>query len=98
MVCADMRSSPLITIRNGCVSLVKHTARIYATHSFRIYVTCVTLAVLVPAPAAAAPWSAHVGEADRYAEQRTGEVSFGVRTERGLRGGPSGGRCRRQAS
>ena len=45
-----------------------------------------TLAVLVPAPAAAAPWSAHVGDADRYAEQRTGEVSFGVRTERGLRG------------
>jgi hypothetical protein len=44
------------------------------------------MALLLASPAAAAPWRAHVREAGRYAEQRAGEVSFGVRTQRGLRG------------
>ena len=47
---------------------------------------CVVIALLLASPAAAAPWRAHVREAGRYAEQRAGDVSFGVRTERGLRG------------
>jgi hypothetical protein len=41
------------------------------------------------APAAIAalrPWRAHVLEARQYAEDRAGQISFGVRTERGLRG------------
>ena len=43
----------------------------------------------VGAPAADAalrPWHAHVREARHYAEGRAGEISFGVRTLRGLRG------------
>jgi hypothetical protein len=52
----------------------------------RIYLASVTLALLIAAPATAAPWRAHVREAARYAEQRAGEVSFGVRTTRGVRG------------
>jgi Beta-lactamase enzyme family len=41
------------------------------------------------APAATAalrPWHAHVLEARQYAEGRAGQISFGVRTPRGLRG------------
>jgi hypothetical protein len=42
---------------------------------------------LCAAPAAAAdPWRAHIREARTYAESRAGEVSFGLRTSRGLRG------------
>jgi beta-lactamase family protein len=53
-------------------------------------VLLLTLAV-VGAPAASAstplwPWRAHVREAAAYAATRAGEVSFGVRTSRGLRG------------
>jgi hypothetical protein len=44
------------------------------------------MALLLVAPAAAATWRPHVREAARYAETRAGGVSFGVRTERGLRG------------
>jgi hypothetical protein len=40
----------------------------------------------VAAPASAQPWSADVKAARSYAEDRAGEVSFAVRTERGLRG------------
>jgi hypothetical protein len=41
-----------------------------------------------PAAAAAAPkaWRAHVREAREYAQTRAGDISFGVRTRRGLRG------------
>src|SRR5687768_2854051 len=85
-VCADICSSPLITIRAGCVSLVKHMSRIYATSSFRIY-GAVLLAGLALAPsAAAAPWRPHVRDAARYAEHRGGEVSFAIRGARSLRG------------
>jgi beta-lactamase family protein len=47
--------------------------------------------VLCGAPAAAAaaplrPWRAHIGEAGAYAQTRAGDISFGVRTRRGLRG------------
>src|SRR5918994_4053462 len=87
MVFADMLASPLITIRNGCVSLVKHSSPIYATPPFRIYVVLVTVVLLAAPPAAAgAVWKAHVREAREYAESRAGQVSFGVRTVRGLRG------------
>jgi hypothetical protein len=66
---------------------VKHSSRIYATPSFRIYVALV-VAVLLAAPsvAAAAPWKGHVREAREYAESRAGDVSLGIRTVRGLRG------------
>jgi hypothetical protein len=69
---------------------VKHRFRIYATPSFRIYVTLLTLGA-VAAPAAHAstrltPWHAHVREAAAYAAGRAGTVSFGVRTRHGLRG------------
>jgi hypothetical protein len=39
-----------------------------------------------PANAALRPWRAHVQEARQYAESRVGQISFGVRTGRGLRG------------
>jgi hypothetical protein len=43
--------------------------------------------LLCGAPAAVADgWRAHIGEARAYAESRAGEISFGVRTSRGLRG------------
>ena len=38
------------------------------------------------AEAALRPWRAHVREAREYAQTRAGEISFGVRTRRGLRG------------
>src|SRR5215210_6376329 len=66
LAAADMCSplSPRITIRNGCVSLVKHIERIYATPAFRIYLALVPVALaLVVAPAAQAglrPWRPHV--------------------------------------
>src|SRR5215207_1298841 len=96
--------SPRITIRYGCVSLLKHTTTIYATPAFRIYLALLTVALsgaaaapaseAAPHPAAAPalrPWRAHVREAREYAQTRAGEISFGVRTRRGLRG------CRRGA-
>jgi hypothetical protein len=43
-------------------------------------------ATAVPAEGAARPWRAHVREARDYAQTRAGEISFGVRTPRGLRG------------
>jgi Beta-lactamase enzyme family len=45
------------------------------------------------APAATAalrPWGAHVLEASQYAKGRVGQISFGVRTPRGLRGVDAG--------
>ena len=44
------------------------------------------MVLLLAAPATATPWRAHVRQAGEYAQQRAGKVSFGVRTERGLRG------------
>src|SRR5829696_7294942 len=85
MVCGDMRSFPLISIRNRCVSLVKHTSRIYATHSFRIYVACVAVALARCARHRRSLAPPRPG-GGAVAEQRAGEVSFGVRTPRGLRG------------
>ncbi len=38
------------------------------------------------AVAEARPWKPHIGHAREYAETRGGQVSFGVRTNRGLRG------------
>jgi hypothetical protein len=59
---------------------------IYATPAFRIYVALLTVALAVPAAATADTWHAHVREAREYAQARAGEISFGVRTRRGLRG------------
>jgi hypothetical protein len=69
---------------------MKHRIRNYATHTLRICVLLLTLAA-ARAPAAAAspdfrPWRGHIREAAAYAAQRAGTVSFGVRTQRGLRG------------
>jgi len=69
---------------------VKHRCANNATLALRICVLLLTLAV-VGAPAASAstplrPWRAHVREAAADAATRAGEVSFGVRTSRGLRG------------
>ncbi len=69
---------------------MKHKLQIYATSSFRIYATLLTLGA-VAAPAAQAstrltPWRAHVREAAAYAADRAGTVSFGIRTRYGLRG------------
>jgi hypothetical protein len=81
-----MLSPPRITIRDGVVSLLKHSRVIYATPTLRIYVALVTV-VLCAAPAAVAgTWRAHIGEAREYAAKRAGHVSFGVRTQRGIRG------------
>ncbi len=63
---------------------MKHIFRIYATPAFRIYVALVTVGLLVPASANA--WKPHIREAASYAATRAGGISFGVRTERGLRG------------
>jgi len=78
---------------------LKHTTTIYATPAFRIYLALLTVALsgaaaapaseAAPHPAAAPalrPWRAHVREAREYAQTRAGEISFGVRTRRGLRG------------
>jgi hypothetical protein len=63
------------SIRNRCVSLVKHTLAIYAT-----------LAFLFSGVASGAGWQPGVGAARAYAEGRLGTVSFAVRTERRLYG------------
>jgi beta-lactamase family protein len=52
----------------------------------RIYVALLTVVLCGTAEAAADTWRAHIGEARTYAESRAGEISFGVRTARGLRG------------
>jgi beta-lactamase class A len=77
---------------------LKHTEPIYATPAFRIYVALLTVALCATAAAPAASgapqgadaafrlWRAHVREAREYAEARAGQISFGVRTRRGLRG------------
>jgi len=70
---------------------LKHRTAIYATPAFRIYVALLTVALCGAAPppasgAALRPWRAHIGEAREYAQTRAGEISFGVRTRRGLRG------------
>jgi hypothetical protein len=65
---------------------LKHSSRIYATPAFRIYVALLTVALVAPVGAAAGTWHAHLREARQYAEGRAGEISFGIRTPRGLRG------------
>jgi hypothetical protein len=65
---------------------VKHSQDIYATHSFRIYVALLTVAIALVVTPAANAWRAHTREAASYAASRAGDVSFGVRTSRGLRG------------
>jgi hypothetical protein len=68
---------------------LKHSFGIYATPAFRIYVALLTVALCgtAAAPAAALkPWRAHVREAREYADARSGQISFGVRTRHGLRG------------
>jgi Beta-lactamase enzyme family len=57
---------------------VKHISRIYATPAFRIYVLLLTLLC--------AAWTPHIRQAKSYAATRAGGISFGVRTDRGLRG------------
>jgi hypothetical protein len=49
-------------------------------------VASLTVALAVGAPASASSWRSHVREAAGYAADRAGNVSFGVRTEHGLRG------------
>lgn len=51
---------------------------IYATQAFRIYVVLLTVVC--------AAWTPHIRQARSYAATRAGGISFGVRTERGLRG------------
>jgi hypothetical protein len=65
---------------------VKHTQDIYATHPFRIYVALLTVALALALTPAANAWRSHTRVAASYAATRAGEVSFGVRTGRGLRG------------
>jgi Beta-lactamase enzyme family len=49
--------------------------------------TVVLIGAVAPAAGAALrPWRPHVGEAREYAQTRAGQISFGVRTHRGLRG------------
>jgi beta-lactamase family protein len=81
-----MISPPRITIRYGLVSLLKHSRVIYATPTLRIYVALVTVALCAAPTAAAGTWRAHIGEAREYAAKRAGHASFGVRTQRGIRG------------
>jgi hypothetical protein len=65
---------------------LKHRFAIYATPAFRIYLALLTVALCAAPAATADTWRAHIREARAYAESRAGEVSFGVRTSRGLRG------------
>jgi Beta-lactamase enzyme family len=65
---------------------VKHTAALYATRTFRIYVALLTVGLVMATPALARPWKPHIREAASYAADRAGGISFGVRTERRLRG------------
>jgi beta-lactamase class A len=57
-----------------------------AAMAARSAVLVAVVALAAAAPATAAPWSADVTGAKRYAVERSGQVSFAVRTERGLRG------------
>jgi hypothetical protein len=57
-----------------------------AAMTARRMVLVVVASLVAAAPASAAPWSPDVPAAKRYAVARAGEVSFAVRTERGLRG------------
>jgi hypothetical protein len=41
---------------------------------------------LIPSTSTARPWKAHIRDASAYAQSRAGDVSFGVRTTRRLRG------------
>src|SRR3954469_25929310 len=67
--------------------IVNHRMRNYATSTFRIYVVLLTLGMVLAAPAAGAgPWKPHIRQAASYAAGRAGGISFGVRTDRGLRG------------
>ena len=59
---------------------------IYATSAFRIYVALVTLAICGLLAPAANAWKPHIREAASYAATRAGGISFGVRTDRRLRG------------
>src|SRR5829696_1272102 len=84
---ADMLAPPpRITIRDGVVSLLKHSRAIYATPTLRIYVALITVALCVAPAAVAGTWRAQIGDARKYAAARSGSVSFGVRTRNGLRG------------
>ena len=87
---ADMLAPPRITIRDGVVSLLKHSRAIYATPTLRIYVALLTVALCgagaAAADAAQRPWRVHVRDAAEYAADRAGTVSFGVRTGRGFEG------------
>ena len=65
---------------------MKHSRLIYATPTLRIYVALVTVALCAAPAAVAGTWRAHIGEAREYAAKRAGHVSFGVRTQRGIRG------------
>jgi Beta-lactamase enzyme family len=65
---------------------VKHSLGIYATPSFRIYVALLTVGLALVLTPAANAWRPHTREASSYAASRLGDVSFGVRTGRGLRG------------
>jgi hypothetical protein len=65
---------------------VKHRQGIYATPPFRIYVALFTVGLSLVLTPAANAWRPHTHEAASYAATRAGEVSFGVRTSRGLRG------------
>ena len=65
---------------------MKHSWDIYATHPFRIYVALLTVGCALVLTPAANAWRPHTRQAASYAATRAGEVSFGVRTARGLRG------------
>ena len=63
---------------------MKHRFGKYATSAFRICVVLLTVGLLGPSTAGA--WKPHIREAASFAATRGGGISFGVRTERGLRG------------
>ena len=57
---------------------MNHRTSNYATSAFRIYVVLLTLVL--------GAWTPHIRQAASYASSRAGGISFGVRTDRGLRG------------
>ena len=83
---AAMVSPPRITIRYGLVSLLKHSRADLCNAYVANLCGVGHSGALRGSRSRRGTWRAHIGEAREYAAKRAGHVSFGVRTQRGIRG------------